>query len=545
MLIDILDKVLDQTDPENYDIKDMEKNFMTEIIKEFNSFSIGGQMRERVSRNNFEKKEIEQTFESNKGDKITFTGHASKDIKEQAKAFLKAALDKLTYEKYKELAGFCEKANEFAKSLKSDFFNEADEKEKDKAIALIGEKAYNCLIVLQTMYADYLTLCYILGIEEEASYMFIDKAVEMFPPDQPIEGETLPDIYKKLPASPQITHFAEIIGSGKTFDKLKARKEKYDRHKNAIQVGVKGNETRVVYSKGDSKTAYIIEDINKLAHNAHQRKIFRHLMSLVDKQCISNGYVHKYEVSFPLSDLIGDNLYKNEDTARRGFARAMNSITGVKVMGVSVRKGKGKDGKKTEKQADMGVLFYHARVKNNYCTVFLNDQINWNFVNDFYTIIPSYHLQLTDNGSDLLANIFELARQNGDKLKRGESFNIGFREICYKLNLPTEEEVAETKDRQYKRWIVKPLNDALNELQKQNDRGYSITVHANSGLPIGEYLNKGYIEIAVNKDSPYFAELTAMDERQKQIIANNAAKAEKKEIAIQAAVEVKKQSKKE
>lgn len=537
MFIDVINKVLDKTDPDKYSIKDMLQQYFDTI---FNDFYVSANIKHtRMSRLKAERTEPgrEEEIEVDPATK-----------KEKAKAYFKEALDKLTYEEYYKLEAFHDEAMNFVKTdtyfKDHDFFKDnRTDKEKQKAIDIIGEKAFKCLETLATAYADYTTLLYLLGLGEEAYFMLIDKAVEMFPPDQPIEGETLPDIYKKLPASPQITHFAEIIGSGKTFNKLKARKEKYDRHKDAIRVRVRGNETRVVYSKGDSKTAYIIEDINKLAHNAHQRKIFRHLMSLVDKQCISNGYVHKYEVGFPLSDLIGDNLYKNEDTARRGFARAMNAITGVKVMGVSVRKGKGKDGKKTEKQADMGVLFYHARVKNNYCTVYLNDQINWNFVNDFYTIIPSYHLQLTDNGSDLLANIFELARQNGDKLKRGESFNIGFREICYKLNLPTEEEVAEIKDRQYKRWIVKPLNDAITELQKQNDRGYSITVHANSGLPIGEYLNKGYIEIAVNKGSPYFTELTAMDERQKRIIADNATKAEKKEIAIQAAVEAKKQSK--
>ena len=416
----------------------------------------------------------------------------------------------------------------------------------------IDERVYKCWKLLELCFSDYMLYIRAFCPDDKAIYKALDhyctltfnKAAEIFPPDPPIEAT--PDIFSYFPSSPALKHFISTIGSGKDLAAFKERQNKHS-HSEKLQISQKDKQVAFTYSKGESKTVIIIDDFSKLGHNAHQRKIARHILEKADKQCISNGYMHKYVVSFPLSDLIGDNLYKNEDTARRGFIKAGLVLKSASLTGVAVRKGKGKDGKTTVTQAETGNLFYHFKVKDNYCYVYLNEQVNWGIIFQNYTILPTYYMELTDKGSDLLAHIFDLARQNGDKLQRGESFTVSYRNICDKvLNLPNEEEVKNSTSmkRDYKRWIIKPLKEeAIAELQAQNDSGYIITAHDNSELPITEFLDTGYIEIAIKEDSPYYVPLTAMDTRQKRIIADNAAKAENREIAIQAAVEAKKQSK--
>ena len=415
------------------------------------------------------------------------------------------------------------------------------------------ERIYKCWKLLELCFSDYMLYIRAFCPDDKAIYKALDhyctltfnKATEIFPPDPPIEAT--PDIFSYFASSPALKHFISTIGSGKDLDAFKERQNKHS-HSEKLQISHKDKQVAFIYSKGESKSVVIIDDFSKLGHNAHQRKIARHILEKADKQCISNGYMHKYVVSFPLSDIIGDNLYKNEDTARRGFIKAGLVLKSASLTGVAVRKGKGKDGKTTVTQAETGNLFYHFKVKDNYCYVYLNEQVNWGIIFQNYTILPTYYMKLTDKGSDLLAHIFDLARQNGDKLKRGESFTVSYRNICDKvLNLPNEEEVKNSTSmkRDYKRWIIKPLKEeAIAELQAQNDSGYIITVHDNSELPITEFLNTGYIEIAIKEDSPYYMPLTAMDTRQKRIIADNAAKAENREIAIQTAVEMKKQSNK-
>ena len=76
------------------------------------------------------------------------------------------------------------------------------------------------------------------------------------------------------------------------------------------------------------------------------------------------------------------------------------------------------------------------------------------------------------------------------------------------------------------------MNDAIEELIAKKDKGYSITVHSSGYSPsnISEYLNTGYLEIAIKEDSSYYDPLTKMISRKEQFIQESIEKQERKEI---------------
>lgn len=338
-----------------------------------------------------------------------------------------------------------------------------------------------------------------------------------------------------LPTSAPLTLFNDIIGSGKSLPALPARKRTYN-HSAAdeLQVGrTAAGKTAIVQTKGQSKTTIILDTLDSLAHNAHQRKIARHILRLANEQCFFNGIMSRFTVEFPLDDLIGDSLYMTNDTARVGFVRAMAALQAPAIVGYITKKSRAGKEEKIE-QAKLANLFVQSEITNNICRVWLNPFLNWNFLLQYFTIIPSYYMQLTDKASDLLEHIFIQARQNEAAIKAGKPFNISFRSICYKLGIPTEEEVKTNPkyQRNYLKHIVKPLNDAIEELIAKKDKGYSITVHSSGYSPsnISEYLNTGYLEIAIKEDSSYYDPLTKMISRKEQFIQESIEKQERKEI---------------
>ena len=337
-----------------------------------------------------------------------------------------------------------------------------------------------------------------------------------------------------LPTSAPLTLFSDIIGSGKCLPALPARKRTYN-HSAAdeLKVGKAAGKFAIVQTKGQSKTTIILDTLDSLAHNAHQRKIARHILRLANEQCFFNGKMSKFTVEFPLDDLIGNSLYKTNDTARVGFVRAMATLQAPAIVGYTTKKSRANKEEKIE-QATLANLFVQSEITNNICRVWLNPFLNWNFLLQYFTIIPSYYMQLTDKASDLLEHIFIQARQNEAAIKAGKPFNISFRSICYKLGIPTEEEVKTNPkyQRNYLKHIVKPLNDAIEELIVKKDKGYSITVHSSGYSPsnISEYLNTGYLEIAIKEDSSYYDPLTKMISRKEQFIQESIEKQERKEI---------------
>ena len=357
----------------------------------------------------------------------------------------------------------------------------------------------------------------------------------------------LPEInfdFCNFPSSSALSLLSDIAGSGKDFDKLPGRKAKYSHNPKGLKrakIKDKGDPA-ISYNIGENKTIISITDMDKLAHNAHQRKLTRHLLRLANEQCCNNGVMSRYDVEFPLSDLVGNNLYKNLDTARKGFYTAMGTLQSLQITGKTERKGKNG---KTLEQGERVNIFVKSSVKNGVCKVWLNPFMNWEYLFQFFTILPDYYLQLPDSSSDLLEYIFVQARQHGADIKAGKGFNISFRSICYKLNIPIEEEVSSStsKKRDYNRFIKKPLEEAISGLTTMKDSGYTITVHCDNELPISQYLDTGYIEIAVKSDSPYFKPLTDMSRRKEQLIQQREEKAERIAAKVQATIEERKQKK--
>lgn len=338
-----------------------------------------------------------------------------------------------------------------------------------------------------------------------------------------------------LPTSSELTLYEDVLATGKDIAKLPDRKMTYN-HKAADEFKITQIGSKVAIVQAQNKAIVVINNAEDLAHKAHQTKLFTHILKLANEQCYRDGTMSRYYIEFPLDDLIGDNLYMNDDTARIGFAQAMFALQLPAIAGAAVKQTDEGEGLEP-KGLRIVNLFIDSYIENRMCVVWLNDHIIWEYLFQYFTIIPNYYMQLTDRASALLIYIFTQARQNGKKIKNGKSFTMSFRSICCKLNIPTEKEIKDNPtryQRKYTKNIIQPLTDAIGKLIAVKDPGYTITVHSKEGSPISEYLDTGYLEITIKKDSPYYERLTEMTDRQDRIIQGKIEKKERKEAKVAA-----------
>ncbi len=165
-------------------------------------------------------------------------------------------------------------------------------------------------------------------------------------------------------------------------------------------------------------------------------------------------------ISFPLTDLVEIGMYKDERTARKGYNRALEEITSIKLRAIS------RDASTEERSKDISVMFIKGGIHRGTCYMFLNKYIDWDkFALSSYALLPRYYFSLPAKAQDLFYNIFSIARQHtrgqqGDYIE----FNIGFRNIQNMLALKPEET---TKNPQ--RDIINPILDAIEKCQKELD----------------------------------------------------------------------------
>ena len=250
------------------------------------------------------------------------------------------------------------------------------------------------------------------------------------------------------------------------------------------------------------------------------RKMFIYLLSQTAAQALNNGEMVKPKIIISYDDLISKKMYKNARTAGRGIERAFDVLSKIRIMGYTSRRGKNQ----TREQVEAGVLFYHmAKTGKGSVIISLNENINWGYIAQAYTMLPDVYYALPSNAADLLQYIFYLARQRHEEIKKNKGeFKISYRSIQRFLMLPDEETAANPTSQ-----IKNPIEDAIGKiLDNVSPELIELDPDKTEYVNITEYLDKHRLSIRIKGEYlKYFTDYFSRIEKQ---IAAEAKRREKK-----------------
>lgn len=196
-------------------------------------------------------------------------------------------------------------------------------------------------------------------------------------------------------------------------------------------------------------------------------------------------------VMIPLSRFVGEGMYSDEDSARKGIKniceKLIRTISSGEVWGIE-------DGKRRKKAFAEAVVVSSYAITNSELTISLSEI--WRQQAPYFTMLPEFALELEDNGYTLLRYIMERARQT---LSNGE-INIRLEAVRVRLGLPSPEEVP----RKISEKIREPIERAMEAIEsKQLDKGYQIVSieerHEQEPKTAREWLS-GYLIVKVAPD---------------------------------------------
>lgn len=338
-----------------------------------------------------------------------------------------------------------------------------------------------------------------------------------------------------FPTSQTSNLITEILMAGGKIDELAARK-KIMSHSANLTILEDGKSRLITLDNNrNTETTIEIDNIESFSgNNKPSKKLFVFSLIKAAEQSIHNGELTQNYISFPLKELIDIGFYKTPQSARTGFKKGVDVLTNLKIKGTS-RKGK----KKISIDA-LEVLFTGARIENGQCIIFFNERINWNFLVQYFTVLPRYAFKLSNRAFDLLYYIFFLARQNTKSIQEKGYFTISFRTLQARLMLPNEEGLNNPQ-----RDIKDAIDDAITEIEEESRSSeFLLTPIYDENASIKEYLDNGYLEIRLKGSyAEKFIELSK--EKQKQIetaVKRKRAIEEKAKVgALQKALEAEKQ----
>lgn len=357
----------------------------------------------------------------------------------------------------------------------------------------------------------------------------IDEQYSFTPFRKDIEPPSVNDFYS-LPSG-AVTHATmRILGAqGDLRSMAKASNRHSTTHGLKIGYGENGDSRRLSFKRGDTEYRFEIDDIKTLSgYNKSVKKIFAYALVKINQQAYSDGIFKRNFVSYPLQELVDVGIYKNIRAARAGYEEAMKALTSIK-LGGKVKYGKQEKSVASGK-AGIEVIFTGAHIEAGVCYIYLNERISWDLVAAFYTRIPAFYFQLPAKAADLLFYIFYLARQSQDRIKDHGYFDINLRSIAQFLGLPEETEVKNPTGA-IKNKIEEAIKDIEAKLEDSKDKGsFTITPHYKERSSITEYLNNGYIRVALfGNYAAFFIE--GADKKAKGIEAARKKK-ERVEIAV-------------
>ena len=333
--------------------------------------------------------------------------------------------------------------------------------------------------------------------------------------------------FYNMPNSPASNLFLDVLGAGADLADLPDRKRQVN-HNTEYKVSEDGKRRRVELKSQKANVTIELTDIDKITgSNKAAKKLFVFSLIKANEQAIHNGQLTKEYISFPLQELVDIGFYKSLRSARTGFLSGVDILTSFKIKGHIQRN------KKTGSTINtLEVLFTGTRIEKNQCFIRLNYAIDWSFIVQYYTKLPSYYFRLPNRASDLLYYIFFLARQHTRDIEERGYFTIGFRAIQHKLQLPNE--VGSPNPQ---RDIKDAIEDAIEQLEIEHSKTYgnmefSLSPVYDEKAPIAEYLDNGHLKVELKGAfaSPFIA-ISKDTEKQKADYQKRQARIQEQAIA--------------
>lgn len=260
------------------------------------------------------------------------------------------------------------------------------------------------------------------------------------------------------------------------------------------------------------------------------RKMFIYLLSQTAAQALNNGEIVKPTIIISYNDLISIKMYKSAKTASRGIERAFDVLSKIRIKGYTVRRGK----KQKREQVEAGVLFYHMKKTGKGSVIIsLNENINWSYIAQAYTMLPNEYYALPSNAADLLQYIFYLARQKHEDIRKNKGeFKISYRSIQRFLMLPDVETATNPTTQ-----IKNPIDEAIGNIMENVDPELiELIPDTVEYINITEYLDKYCLKVRLKGEYlKYFTDYFSRIE--KQIAAENKRREKNKDIAVQKAIQ--------
>lgn len=314
--------------------------------------------------------------------------------------------------------------------------------------------------------------------------------------------------FYKVPSSPATDLIHKVLGSGGDLANLPT-KGKSVSHGTQLSIFELAEKRQIISESNAASITIELADVDKLTGtNKAAKKMFVFALVKINEQAYSGGAFRRNFIGFPLQELVDIGFYSRIQSARYGFRSAADILTSMKIKG-SLKKGRNK----APTVEALSVLFTDTVIEKNYCTIYLNERIDWGLLASFYTILPRYAFRLPNRSFDLLYYIFYLARQNTKAIKKKGSFNISFRALQDRLNLPSEKGNTDPQ-----RTIKEPIEKAITDIEEANRNSeFTMTPMYDDTLPIADYLNSGYLKIELK--GGYAADFIALAEEQTKQVA--------------------------
>lgn len=337
--------------------------------------------------------------------------------------------------------------------------------------------------------------------------------------------------FYNLPDSTASNLILETLGAGENIADLPARKKQIN-HNTTYEVLEDGKRRQVSVINTKATVTIELADIDKMTgSNKPAKKLFVLSLIKANEQAIFDGQLTRDYISFPLQELIDIGFYKTPQSARTGFKAGMDALTSLKI------KGHIQQTKKRGSSIDaLEVLFTGANIKNGQCTVYFNPRISWSFIAQYFTILPRYYFKLSNRASDLLYYIFFLARQHTMDIEEKGYFNIKFRSIQSRLQLPSEIDNGNPY-----RTIKQPIEEAIEELETEHSLLYGNTEFSllpvyDEAASIKDYLDNGYLRVGLTGAfAKNYIDISKDTAKQKEQAEKRQARITEKAVAIKTA----------
>lgn len=234
-----------------------------------------------------------------------------------------------------------------------------------------------------------------------------------------------------------------------------------------------------------------------LGFSVAPRKIFVFLLEKINEQAFHDNHLTRNYVDFQANELIERGVYTTRQSALKGLKIAMNILTGIQIEG-EYRFNKNNIISYSSKSEGGNIFRFWENVRGNW-RVYIEENANWRFIFQAFSILPIYYYRLPYRASELLYLIFTKARQNTGNIKERGYFTIGFRTIQQALNLPDEDKIEHPQ-----RDIKDVINNAIDDIDEAQQEEFDnedlmfLSAEYNDEWPISQFLSQGYLQVSLS-----------------------------------------------